>query len=280
MSIEDWTACQVWAAQSLPLDWMGGKRGPARFVQALVGGWDADEHGLYASVSMAYAYGVKQRAVCLRLGAEVFSALGDQVRLRLIGGNFQIRRYPTEEDDAYVGRLDGAWDAHAAGGTAFSVKSQLQAYGFVDVQILEEWQHIIAPQPAQYAGRFDVVIGPDFGDIDVQPLVLGDWQLGVGNSYLGCSNFSEAQLDDLARIVLDWRQVHDAPCRIILLFQGAPHGDWSGIDVDAWLIGMVEDAPNAAVYNMGSRRALGNPQELGGLTFGILTQGFGVTHGY
>jgi hypothetical protein len=212
-----------WAIRSIRAEWMRGPKGPAAFGSALAGGFDEGERAMYVSSMLRYPYGPAMLLMCARLGASTFPAAGDAERLRRLGTNYQLRQYPTEPDERYELRLGLAWDAHEEGGTAIAVRKAFEGYGFPEIYILEEWEYGVLPSDVDYHWAYTIVVGPAYGDLNITGMYLGSFILGdEATGHLGLGSFSAGRFDDLVRLaVLEPRQVHDCPIRIVFRFADA-----------------------------------------------------------
>lgn len=213
-----------WAFRSVQAEWMTGDRGAAALSSALAGGFDEGERALYVSSMLRYPYGPAMLQTCAIIEAETFPAANDDDRLRRIGENYQLRRYPTESGAQYEKRLGLAWDLHEEGGTAIAVRKALEGYGFPEIYILEEWEWNILPSGVEYHWAYTIVLGPSYGNLNITGMYLGTWILGdEATGHLGLGSFSAAQIDDVIRLgIIDMRQVHDCPVRIVFRFGDAP----------------------------------------------------------
>lgn len=260
---------KTWALRSIQAEWMAGARGPANFVSALVGVFDADEEDVYRSLVMRYPYGPAMLLTCARIGARTFPAAADDERLRKIGVNYQLPRFPTESGTSYEKRLGLAWTFHAEGGTSIAVRKALEAYGFAEINILEECYYNILPVGASYHWAWTVVLGPTYGDAFVAGMVIGSWVLGNELSgHLGVGNLSAAQIDDIIRIMLTARQSHDCPMRLIFRFGDVPL--LGLITLGSFVLG-GSPGSGVAIREIQARHCLGS-WYLGTSTF----KGFGV----
>lgn len=212
-----------WARRSIPALWAQGDKGPGAFVSALAGTFDESEEARYRSAMMRYPYGPAMRQACAYLDARTFPAADDDARLRALGQNFQLRRFPTESGASYEERLGLAWDLHGQGGTAIAVRKNLEAFGFPQIEILEECYSGLLPEGAEYHWSFVVVLGPNYGSLPIGGMFLGSFVLGSpATGYLGLGTFSAAQVDDVVRLILEGRQAHDCPIRVVFRFGDAP----------------------------------------------------------
>lgn len=262
---------KTWALRSLRNEGMGGAKGPSAFASALAGGFDEGERALYVSSMLRYPYGPFMLITTARLGASNFPAAGDASRLRRLGDNYQLRQYPTETDERFEQRLGTAWDLHEEGGTAIAVRKALEAYGFGEINILEEC-YVTLTGSDEYQWAWVVVFGPSFGSVNISGMILGSFVLGSeASGYLGLGSFSSEEIDDVVRLMLDTRQAHDMPIRLIFRFGDAP------------LLGMImlgsfplggSAGSGVAIREIQGRHMLGN-WYLGTSTL----DGFGVTHG-
>ena len=215
--------CKDWAPQSLQVPWMAGERGPANFASAVCGSFDEGSEAVYRGLCLRYPYGPFTREACKAVGARVFPAANDDARLAAIGSTFQLPRVATETGARYEERLGLAWSFHAEGGTSIAIRKALEAYGFPESVIAEECYYQLLAPSASYHWAFVVVLGPNYGDVDIASMVLGAWELGdPSSSYLGTGNFSSAQADDVIRLILFGRQVFDSPLRLVFRFGDAP----------------------------------------------------------
>jgi hypothetical protein len=262
-----------WALRSIRAEWMRGAKGPAVFGSALAGGFDEGERALYVSSMLRYPYGPYMVTACERLGAQTFPAAGDAERLRRLANNFQLRQFPTEADERFERRLGLAWDAHEEGGTAIAVRKQLEGYGFPEIYILEECYYGVLPSDAEYHWAYTIVLGPNYGDVPIYGMYLGSFILGdEATGHLGLGSFSAAAIDDIVRIILEWRQVFDCPIRIVFRF------------ADAAVLGLItlgnfflsgSATAGVAIREIQGRRMLGS-WYLGSSTL----KGFGVSYAY
>lgn len=214
--------CKDWAYQSLQVPWMVGTRGPAAFASAVCGSFDEGSEAVYRGLCLRYPYGPFTREACKVVGARIFPAADDDARLAAIGSTFQLPRVPTETGARYEERLGLAWSFHAEGGTAIAVRKALEAYGFPEIAILEECYYQILPDGADYSWAFVVVLGPNYGDVNITGMALDDFDLGGEDAYLGTGNFSKEKIDDLVRLILSTRQVFDCPWSILFRFGDVP----------------------------------------------------------
>lgn len=261
--------CKDWALQSLQVPWMAGARGPGAFASAVCGSLDEGSEAVYRGLCLRYPYGSFTRAACKVVGARVFPAAADEERLAAIGATFQIPRTATETGAEYEERLGLAWAIHGDGGTAASVERVLFTYGFPEITILEECYYQLLQLGAVYHWAFAVVLGPDYGDVNITGMILGAWVLGdPGSSNLGTGNFSSAQVDSVVRVILAWRQVFDMPLRIAFRFGDVPL--LGLITLGSFVLGGSLGS-GVAFRDIQSRHALGI-WRLGSTTFA----GFGV----
>lgn len=262
---------KLWARRSLRVEWSQGDKGSGAFASALAGGFDEGERALYVSSMLRYPYGPYMLVTTARLGATNFPAADDDERLRRLGDNYQLQRFPTETGERFEQRLGLAWDLHTEGGTAIAVRKALEAYGFGEINILEEC-YVTLTGSDEYQWAWVVVIGPSFGSVNISGMILGSFVLGSeASGYLGLGSFSSEEIDDIVRLMLDARQVHDMPVRLVFRFGDAP------------LLGMItlgsfplggSAGSGVAIREIQGRRMLGN-WYLGTSTL----DGFGVTYG-
>lgn len=259
-----------WARRSLRVEWAQGDRGPGAFVSALAGGFDEGERALYVSSMLRHPYGPFMLAATARLGATNFPAADDPERLRRIGSNYQLQRFPTESGASYEQRLGLAWDLHEEGGTAIAIRKAFEAYGFTELYILEECYYNVTGSD-EYQWAWTLVFGPDFGTVNISGMYLGAFTLGdEATGYLGLGSFSSEQIDDLVRIALEHRQVHDMPVRFLFRFGDAPL--LGLITLGSFYLGGTSGG--VAIRDIQSRRMLGS-WYLGTSTL----QGFGLPYG-
>jgi hypothetical protein len=261
-----------WAWRSLRTEAHKGDKGPSAFASALAGGFDEGERAVYVSSMLRYPYGPYMLATTARLGATNFPAADDAERLRRLGDNFQIRKYPTQTGEQYEQMLGLAWELHEEGGTLQGMRKALEAYGFGDIVIAEECYYATLGPDAEYHWSYVIVVGPNFGTVNVAGMYLGTWVLGsTESSHLGTGTFTYEQAEDLVRIILDRRQVHDCPIRLIFRFGNAPL--LGLINLGSFYLGGTVPS-GIAVFEIQGRRMLGS-WYLGTSTL----EGFGVTHG-
>lgn len=260
-----------WALRSLRTEAHRGAKGPSAFASALAGGFDEGERALYVSSMLRYPYGPYMTEATARLGGTNFPAADDPERLRRLGDNFQLRQYATLTGEQYEAMLGLAWELHEEGGTHQGMRKALEAYGFATIEIIEECYFATVSPDAEYHWSYVIVVGPYFGRVDVAGMYLGTWVLGsTESSYLGTGSFSYAQAEDLVRVILDRRQVHDCPIRIIFRFGDAPL--LGLISLGSFYLGGTTPS-GIAVFEIQGRRMLGS-WYLGTSTL----EGFGVTY--
>jgi hypothetical protein len=218
-------ANQDWALRSIQTLPMRGPKGPASFVSAMAGAFDNGAWANYVSWRLRFPEGPYLTTILDRLNATRFPASNDAERLYRIGNTFQLKQYEFESNENFELRCGTAWDLHGWGGTLLGVRKGLEAYGFPQIEILEEHiepdYYVLTSTYADYQHALTIVVGPNYGDLPIEGMVLGTWILGSPNSYLGTGTFSSERIDDVVRVILEWRQVHDAPLRLIFRFGNA-----------------------------------------------------------
>jgi hypothetical protein len=248
-----------WALRSLRTDAHRGDKGPNAFASALAGGFDEGERAVYVSVMLRYPYGPYMTATTARLGATNFPAAGDAERLRRLADNYQLRQYPTEPDESFEERLGLAWELHEEGGTAIAVRKAFEAYGFPELYILEECDYVVTGFDAEYQWAHTIVFGPNYGFVPIYGQYLGSIVLGSeATGFLGLGSFSDEQIDDLVRIMLDERQVHDMPVRFVFRFGAAPVLGLVNLGAPYFFLGGSGDPDGVAIREIQGRRMLGS----------------------
>lgn len=178
----------------------------------------------------AWIHGPNAQALLSLLGSEKDAALdelSEAVRARwpgighpsallLQGQGFDIERFPGESDEVYTARLSRAWETHKLAGTKAAIVESLRAYGIPDVEVLEDWEGHFAP--GDWYSRFWVVLGPNFGDLGLQPLTM---PFSLGSATLGSTATLE-QVQAVKRQILKWKDSHGLPVGVILRFGDAP----------------------------------------------------------
>jgi len=155
--------------------------------------------------------------------------------LDTLGRTFRIERYPDETDDVYRGRLEAAFATWEIAGSPDGVIGQLQDYGFVDVQCVENPD--FHGGPGYGLSRCWLVLGPDFGTLGISELYLDAWTLGA--TTLG-STATRSQVIAVKKIVLKWAAAWANPVRVLLIFDGAAHLGLS-ITLGTWTLGGGSD---------------------------------------
>lgn len=146
-------------------------------------------------------------------------AADDDLRLRWLGEQFALERYPGETGAQHLARLRRAFSAHAKAGTSAAVVEQLEAFsGGADVRVVEDWEWHGAE--GEWPSRCWVVLGPDLGRLGWQPLRLGAWVLGSGQT-LG-STATRAEIEAVVRIVKKWRDLGALLVSVIVCWPNAP----------------------------------------------------------
>ncbi len=265
------TSNREWAAASIPTLPMGGPRGPTAFVTALVGSFDNGAWANYVSWRLRFPEGPFMVAALDKLGATKFPASGDDERLYRIGNTFQLKQYEFETDERFELRCGLAFSFHEQAGTSIAVRKGLEHYGFPQIDIIEE--HIepeffnVTSFDAAFQWAWEVFVGPNYGYLPIEGMYLGTMVLGSPNSYLGTGTFSSERIDDVVRVILEWRQVHDAPIRLGFRFGNPP---LLGLITMGFVLG-GDDGDGIAYREILGRRMLGQ-WALGQETF----LGFGV----
>ncbi|MRG98280.1 phage tail protein [Polyangium spumosum] len=184
--------------------------------------------------------------------------LGPPDALRLQGQGFDVERFEGETDEAYLARLERAWETHRGAGTSGAIEESLRAFGLPDVLVIEDWQGRFAE--GSWYSRFWVVLGPDFGTLGIEPLrmpfLLGEPTLG--------SSATVAQVRAIKRQVLKWKDAHGFPVHMILRFRDAPILGL-GLELGFKLGG--SEGSGAAFWPIGAANMLGEmtmPFRLGG----------------
>jgi hypothetical protein len=217
---------ELWALSSLQTLPMAGPKGPAKFISALSSSFDNGTWANYVSWRLRFPEGPYLSVALDRLNASRFPAANDAERLYRIGNTFQLKQYEFESGANFELRCGLAWDLHEDGGTSIAVRKGLEAYGFPQVAILEEHiepeYYVLTSSAADFQWAHAEVFGPNYGDLPIEGLFLGTWVLGSPASYLGLGTFSSERIDDVLRVMLEWRQVHDCPLRMIFRFGNAP----------------------------------------------------------
>jgi hypothetical protein len=217
---------EQWAHASIATLPMRGPKGPAAFISALSSSFDNGAWANYVSWRLRFPEGPYMTAALDKLNAARFPASGDAERLYRIGNTFQLKQYEFESAANFELRCGLAWDLHEDGGTSIAVRKGLEAYGFPQIEILEEHiepdHYVLTSIAADFQWAFTIVLGPNYGDLPIEGMILGEWILGSPNSYLGTGTFSSERIDDVVRVILEWRQVHDCPLRIVFRFGDAP----------------------------------------------------------
>lgn len=220
------TTNREWALRSIKTLPMVGDKGPAAFVSALVSSFDNATWANYVSWRLRFPEGPYLGVVLSRLNAARLPAANDATRLYKIGKTFQLTQYEFESGANFELRCGTAWDFHGQGGTSIGVRKGLEHYGFPQIEILEERippkNYVVTSGDAAFQWAYTIVVGPDYGDLPINGMVLGQWILGSPNSYLGTGTFSSERIDDVVRVILEWRQVHDTPVRLVFRFGDAP----------------------------------------------------------
>jgi hypothetical protein len=213
---EEWALVSI---QTLP---MTGAKGPARFVSALVSSFDNGAWANYVSWRFRFPEGPYLTVILDRFNAARFPAAGDAERLYRIGNTFQLKQYEFESSANFELRCGTAWDLHGDGGTSIAVRKAFEAYGFPQVEILEECDYPLLSDGSDYGWAELMVVGPNYGDLPIEGCILDTCILDSPNAYLGTGTFSKERIDDVVRdVVLEWRQVHDMPIAIAFRF-GTP----------------------------------------------------------
>lgn len=262
---------EEWARSSLRTLPMGGVRGPAAFISTLSSAYDNGAWANYVSWRLRFPEGPYLNVILDRYNASRFPAANDPDRLYRIGNTFQLKQYEFESVSNFELRCGTAWDLHGWGGTSIGVRKGLEAYGFPQIEILEEHiepdHYVLTSIHADFQNAFTVVVGPNYGELPIDGMILGSWILGSPNSYLGTGTFSSDRIDDVVRVILEWRQVHDCPLRLVFRF-----GSASILGLMTLPFTMGNDAGNGAAY----REILGK-RMLGQFILGqTTTLGFGV----
>jgi hypothetical protein len=219
-------AAKQWAIESVQTLPMAGVKGPSAFVSAVVSSFDNGAWANYVSWRLRFPEGPYLSIVLDRYSASRYPAANDAERLYHIGNTFQLKQYEFELSSNFELRCGTAFDLHGWGGTSIGVRKGLEAYGFPQIEILEEGiepdYYVLTSSAADFQWAFTVVLGPNYGDLPITGMILGVWILGSPNSYLGTGDFSSERIDDVVRVILEWRQVHDSPLRIVFRFGDAP----------------------------------------------------------
>lgn len=259
---------EQWALASIQTLPMSGPKGPAAFISALASSFDNGAWANYVSWRLRFPEGPYLTTILDRFSASRFPAANDADRLYRIGNTFQLRQYEFESGANFERRCGTAWDLHESGGTSIGVRKGLEAYGFPQIEILEEHiepdYYVLTSGDADFQNAFAVVVGPNYGDLPIEGMILGTWILGSPNSYLGTGTFSSDRIDDVVRVILEWRQVHDSPLRLIFRFGDAP------------ILGLIQ-LPFAVGTGGAAYREIIGKRMLGQFILGqTVTLGFGV----
>ena len=141
--------------------------------------------------------------------------------LPFLGADSNIERFPGEPDGTanpptgYHGRLMARWETWKKAGSAQGVIASLRAYGFTDVQLVQDFEaHYFQ---GDWYSRFQVIVGPDFGALAFAPLVA-PFTTDAEGSTTGGSTATISQVRAVKRQILKWKAVHSYPVRIILRF--------------------------------------------------------------
>lgn len=212
---------EEWARSSLRTLPMGGVRGPAAFISALSSAYDNGAWANYVSWRLRFPEGPYLNVILDRYNASRFPAANDPDRLYRIGNTFQLKQYEFESASNFELRCGLAWDLHGEGGTMISVRKGLEAYGFPQCEVLEECYYPLLSDGSDYSWAELMVVGPNYGELPIDGCILDEIILDGPNAYLGTGTFSKERIDDVVRVALEWRQVHDMPLAIAFRF-GAP----------------------------------------------------------
>jgi len=212
---------EEWARSSLRTLPMGGVRGPAAFISALSSAYDNGAWANYVSWRLRFPEGPYFNVILNRYNASRFPAENDPDRLYRIGNTFQLKQYEFESASNFELRCGTAWDLHGWGGTSIGVRKGLEAYGFPQIEILEECDYPLLSDGSDYGWAELMVVGPNYGELPIDGCILDEVILDGPNAYLGTGTFSKERIDDVVRVVLEWRQVHDMPLAIAFRF-GTP----------------------------------------------------------
>lgn len=149
---------------------------------------------------------------------------------------FAIERYAGESASAHRARLAAAFPTWERAGSAASIETQLEAFGFTSARC---WEYYEAPlAQGGNTASFFVELGTGQG---IEEQEWGSFTWGEGTTW--GTTATEEQLDAIMRIVVKWKAAISLPVSVVFHFSKAkmvwgvsPWGlAWGGTSVVVWL---------------------------------------------
>jgi hypothetical protein len=221
------TPLEVLGETDIQTEWFAGSAPntgtPADYAAATGGRAEADLAIWRRSVRQRFPPGTHYKRVAAQLGsvpAAGDSPVGEADRLREIGRTREIERYPGETDAQYCERLANAMPAHRARGTPSAIISQLEAFGYTEVEVLEEYNGDLSPGASEYGWRFVVIVRLRDSSLGWPGWIVGSGV--VGTVTVGLGTGTAIQIATTKRIIIKWKQVFALPMRLLIIFGDPP----------------------------------------------------------